>query len=56
MTLSAPTKIVFLISVLLAVFAVLVFLHVVPFVAVPSFWIMTAAFVLLLLGNILKGL
>ncbi len=54
MFLSAPTKPVFIVSLVLAIFAVLVFLRVVPFTAVPVFWIMTAAYVVLLIGNLFK--
>jgi len=56
MYLSRPTQVVFVISVLLAIAALLIFLNVLQFAAIPSFWIMTAAFVLLLLGNLVKGL
>ncbi|MGV8936866.1 MAG: hypothetical protein ACOH2J_07055 [Allorhizobium sp.] len=56
MYLSRPTQVVFVISVLLAIAALLIFLNVLHFAGIPSFWIMTAAFVLLLLGNLVKGL
>lgn len=56
MYLSRPTQIVFIAAVALAILAVLVFLNILHFAAIPSFWIMTAAFVLLLLGNLVKGL
>jgi hypothetical protein len=56
MYLSRPTQAVFVIAVLLAIAALLIFLNILPFVAIPSFWIMTTAFVLLLLGNLVKGM
>ncbi|MCM2474919.1 hypothetical protein HGO38_15665 [Rhizobium sp. CG5] len=56
MYLSRPTQAVFVISIVLAVVALLIFLNILPFAAIPSFWIMTAAFVVLLLGNLVKGL
>ncbi len=56
MYLSRPTQVVFVISILLAIAALLIFLNVLQFAAIPAFWIMTAAFVLLLLGNLVKGL
>jgi len=56
MYLSRPTQVVFVISILLAIAALLIFLNVLQVAAIPAFWIMTAAFVLLLLGNLVKGL
>jgi hypothetical protein len=56
MKLSAPGQVVFVISLLLAIVAVLLFLNVLHLAAVPSFWTMTAAYVVLFLGNILRGL
>lgn len=56
MYLSRPTQAIFVIAVLLAIASLLIFLNILPFAAIPSFWIMTAAFVLLLLGNLVKGM
>lgn len=56
MTLSAPTKIVFLVSLviaLVALAAMLNFLAVLPF---PAFWLMTAAYVVLAAGTLVSGL
>lgn len=55
MNLSAPTQAVFLVSVIIAIIALLIFFNVIH-IAVPSFWIMTIAYVVLLLGNVLKGI
>lgn len=55
MNLSAPTTVVFIISVVLALIAILIFLNVIAFAAVPSFWIMTLAFVVLAIGCMIKG-
>jgi hypothetical protein len=56
MKLSAPTQPIFIIAVILAIIAVLLFLNIVSFVAIPSFWVMTVAFVVLALGNLLRGM
>lgn len=55
MNLSAPTMVVFIIAVVLALLAILIFVNVIPFAAVPSFWIMTLAFVVLAAGCMFKG-
>ncbi len=57
MNLSAPTKLTFNLSLLVAILALLV--QFVPqisiYVPIPGFWIAMASFVLLALGNILRG-
>lgn len=57
MTLSAPTKLTFRLSLLIAILALLV--QFVPqiaiYVPIAGFWIALAAYVLLALGNILRG-
>ena len=55
MKLSAPTNIVFIISVVIAIIAALSALGVVSFIPVASVWIMAVAFVVLALGCLLKG-
>ena len=60
MNLSAPTNVTFLVSLIIAIVAVLVFIGILPAIAVAGFaltqfWIMTVAFVILALGCILKG-
>jgi len=54
-TLSAPTVPVFLISVVLAVLALLGHFVSIPFVSMYQFWVAIAAYVLLFLGSVLKG-
>jgi hypothetical protein len=55
MNLSAPTQPVFIIAVILALVALLMFLGVFA-IGVPSFWIMTVAFALLAVACLVKGL
>ena len=54
-TLSAPTIPVFWISVVLAVLALIGHFTVIQFVTMNQFWIAIAAYVVLFLGNVLKG-
>ena len=56
MELSAPTRIVFIISVVVAIVALLGHLGVIPLFGIQSFLILGAAYVLLALANLLKGL
>ena len=56
MKLSAPTQIVFIIACVLALIGLLAFLGVVAPLAAHSFWLMTAGFVVLALGCLLKGM
>jgi hypothetical protein len=53
--LSAPTVPVFLVSVVLAVLALLGHFTTIQFVTMYQFWIAMAAYVLLFLGAVLKG-
>ncbi len=55
-TLSAPSQVVFLISLALAVIAVLGALVIIPVVTKYAFWIAILAYVVLALGNLLKGM
>jgi len=57
MELSAPTKIVFIIAIVLAVISLL------PVIGIPlgalgaySYWLLLVAFVVLVAGNVLKGI
>jgi len=57
MELSAPTKIVFIIAVILAIISLL------PVIGIPlgtlgaySYWLLLVAFVVLAAGNLLKGI
>jgi hypothetical protein len=60
MRLSAPTVVVFLISLVLAVIALLAYLtgvfNSVAFIKTNMFWIMTAAYIVLAVGALLPGL
>jgi hypothetical protein len=56
MTLSAPTMPVFIISVVLAVLALLGHFAQIPFVTLYQFWVALAAYVVLLVGCVMKGL
>ncbi len=53
--LSAPTIPVFLISVVLAVLALLGHFVKIPFVTEYKFWVAIVAYVVLFLGTVLKG-
>lgn len=55
MNLSAPTTVVFVISVIIALIALLIFLNVIAFAALPSFWIMAIAWAVLAIGCLFKG-
>jgi len=53
--LSAPTKIVFLISLILAIIAVLGAIVLIPVISVYAFWIAIIAYIVLAAGCVLKG-
>jgi hypothetical protein len=54
----APKSITWLISVILAVLGILLYLRIItiPVLAPYDFWLVAVAFILLALGNIVKGL
>ena len=54
----APKSITWIISVILAVLGILLYLRIItiPVLAPYDFWLVAVAFILLALGNILKGL
>ncbi len=56
MNLSAPTTPVFLISVVLAILAVVGTATPIPFVTGNSLWVALIAYLVLFIGNIAKGL
>ena len=57
MQLSAPTKIVFILSVILAVLSLLpVFGLLVPVIGAYSYWLLVVAYVVLAAASLLKGL
>lgn len=55
MRLNPPKKIVFYISVVLAVVGLIASLVTIPFLSGFAFWLVLAAYILLALGNVLKG-
>lgn len=55
MNLSAPTQIVFIISVVIAIIGVLAALGVFAFIPLASVWIVTIAFVVLAIGCLMRG-
>ena len=56
MKLSAPKKLTFLVSLIIAIIAVVVnFLVTIPFLTVNAFILLIIAFVILAAGNYLKG-
>ena len=54
--LSAPKKATFWIAVIIAIVGVISALVVIPVLSPLAFWIVVIAFVLLALGNLVKGL
>lgn len=55
MNLSAPTKIVFLISLVIAIVGILAGLAIVPGLPIAAIWIVAVGYVVLALGCLLKG-
>ena len=56
MSLSAPTQIVFIISLIIAILGLLAGLGVFAIIPIPAFWLMAIAYGLLALGCLLKGM
>ena len=56
MNLSAPTVPVFLISLVIAVIALLLVLNIIPSFGLASVWVALIAYVVLALGALLKGI
>lgn len=56
MNLSAPTTVVFIISLVVAILGLLAGLGILSIIPIPSFWMMTIAYVILALGCLLKGI
>ncbi|MBN7776970.1 hypothetical protein JYP49_06865 [Nitratireductor aquimarinus] len=54
MTLNAPTKVVFLLSLVIAIIGVVAAFNLLTFVPIPAFWIMTLAYLLMVGGSLLK--
>ncbi|MBO6716464.1 MAG: hypothetical protein JJ913_00765 [Rhizobiaceae bacterium] len=55
MSLSAPTQIVFIIALIIAIIALLMFFSVITFVPIAAFWVMTIAYVVLAGACLMKG-
>ena len=55
MNLSAPTQIVYIIALIIAVIGVLAGLGVISFIPLAAFWIMTIAYVVLAIACLIKG-
>jgi hypothetical protein len=55
MNLSAPTQVVFIISLIIAVLALIGHFVMVPFVTEFKFWVAIVAYVILAAGCVLKG-
>jgi len=55
MRLNAPKKIVWLISLIIAVLAIISFFVTIPFITVNALWVMGVAWLLLFLATFLKG-
>jgi hypothetical protein len=56
MNLSPPTTVVFVVSIILAALAIIGKFAVIPFVTEHGFWVAVAAYVILAIGNIFRGL
>jgi len=55
MNLTPPSTAVFLISAILAVLAIIGHYAKIPFISDHGFWVVVAAFVLLAVGNLFRG-
>jgi hypothetical protein len=55
MNLSAPTQVVFLISLVIAIIGILAGLAIIPGLPISAFWIVVVGYVVLALGCLLKG-
>jgi len=56
MNLSAPTLPVFLVSVIVAIVAVLVMVGAIPAFGIAAAWLALIAYAILLVGNVMSGL
>ena len=54
--LNAPKKVTFWIAVIIAIVGVISALVVIPILSPIAFWIVVVAFVVLMFGNLIKGL
>ena len=56
MTLSAPKQIIWVIAVILGVLGILGYFVAIPFDSANGFWLVSAAFALLAIASLVKGL
>jgi hypothetical protein len=56
MNLSAPTTVIFVISLILAVLAVLATFVAIPVISPNAFWVAIMAWIVLAAGNLMKGI
>lgn len=56
MNLNAPTQMVFLIAVVLAVLSLIGVFVAIPVISTYAYWLMAAGFVVLAAGNVMKGM
>lgn len=56
MRLSAPTQIIFIISLVVAVVGLLMALGILAMIPIASVWVMTLAYVILAAGCLMKGI
>ncbi|MBR3519352.1 MAG: hypothetical protein IKN77_04450 [Paludibacteraceae bacterium] len=56
MSLSAPKQIIWIIAVILGVLGILGYFIAIPFVSANGFWLVSAAFALLAISTLVKGL
>lgn len=56
MNLSAPTQIVFLISLVVAILGILAGMGILVFLPISAFWLVTVGYVILAAGCMLKGM
>lgn len=56
MNLSAPTQLIFIVSAVIAILAIVGTLTPLPFISANGFWTAILAYIVLALGNLLKGL
>lgn len=56
MNLSAPTTLVFIISIVIAVLGILAGLGILAVIPVPAFWLVTIGYVVLAAGCLFKGI
>ena len=56
MTLSAPTQLVYIIAVIVAIIGLVAYFGVIAAITVYAFWIMTVAFVVLAVACLMRGM